>query len=98
MPVDPPTVAQLGDIAESFGLVLSDQDLVSFRGLILPLLASYGVVEQMAEPAPLAPQYPRTAGHRPVPSDNPYNAWYWRCEIAGAGDGPLAGKRVAVKD
>ncbi|MDQ1506329.1 MAG: amidase [Actinomycetota bacterium] len=98
MPVDPPTVAQLGDIAESFGLVLSDEDLVSFRGLILPLLASYGVVEQMAEPAPLAPQYPRTAGHRPDPSDNPYNAWYWRCEIAGAGDGPLAGKRVAVKD
>ena len=52
----------------------------------------------MTEPAPLAPRYPRTPGWRPDPSDNPYNAWYWRCEIAGASDGPLAGKRVAIKD
>jgi amidase len=98
MPVDPPTVGQLGEIAASFGLVLSDEDLASFRGLILPLLASYATVEGMAEPAPLAARYPRSAGYRPDPSANPYNAWYWRCEITGAGDGPLARKRVAVKD
>src|SRR3954464_1908520 len=35
MPVDPPTVGQLASIAESFGLALSDEDLASFRGLIL---------------------------------------------------------------
>jgi amidase len=52
----------------------------------------------MVAPTPLAPKYPRTPGWRPDPSDNPYNAWSWRCEIAGAPDGPLAGKRVAVKD
>ncbi|HEV7535693.1 MAG TPA: amidase [Acidimicrobiia bacterium] len=98
MPVDPPTIGQLAEIAESFGLALSDEDLASFRGLILPLLGAYEVVEGMAEPTPLAPKYARTAGYRPDPSDNPYNAWYWRCEIAGAADGPLAGKRVAVKD
>src|SRR5206468_10105814 len=40
----------------------------------------------------------RTPGWRPDPSDNPHNAWYWRCEIAGSPDGPLAGKRVAIKD
>jgi amidase len=32
------------------------------------------------------------------PKDNPLNAWYWRCEISGAATGPLAGKKVAVKD
>ncbi|HEV7685685.1 MAG TPA: amidase, partial [Acidimicrobiia bacterium] len=62
------------------------------------LLRSYAAVEAMVEPAPLAPRYPRTPGYRPEPAENPYNAWYWRCEIPGAPDGPLAGKRVAVKD
>jgi amidase len=98
MPVQPPTIGQLREVAESFGLVLSDEDLASFRGLILPTLASYTEVERMVEPAPLAPKYPRTSGYRPVPEDNPWNAWYWRCEISGAPDGPLAGKRVAIKD
>jgi len=98
MPVHPPTIGQLRGIAESFGLALTDSDLDSFRGLMLPLLAAYTEVERMAEPAPLAPKYPRTPGWRPDPSDNPYNAWYRRCEIPGAADGPLAGKRVAVKD
>jgi amidase len=98
MPVRPPTIGQLQEIAGSFGLVLGDDDLASFAGLIGPLLESYAELERMADPAPLAPRYPRTAGRRPDPSDNPYNAWAWRCEIAGAPDGPLAGKRVAVKD
>jgi amidase len=98
MPVKPPTMGQLREVAESFGLLLSDEDLASFRSLILPTLASYAEVERMAEPAPLAPRYARTSGYRPAPEDNPWNAWYWRCEIAGAPDGPLAGKRVAIKD
>jgi amidase len=98
MPVQPPTIGQLREIADSFGLVLSDEDLDSFRGLIGPLAESFTAVEGMVEPAPLAPKYPRTSGYRPDPAENPWNAWYWRCEIAGAADGPLAGKRVAVKD
>ena len=98
MPVQPPTIGQLREIAESFGLVLADEDLDSFRGLIAPLLESFTAVERMVEPAPLAPKYPRTPGYRPDPSDNPWNAWYWRCEIPGAAEGPLAGKRVAIKD
>ena len=98
MPVQPPTIGQLREIAESFGLVLGDEDLDSFRGLIVPLLDSFTAVEEMPQPEPLAPKYPRTSGYRPDPADNPWNAWYWRCEIAGAAGGPLAGKRVAVKD
>jgi amidase len=64
----------------------------------VPLLDSFTAVEGMVEPVALAPKYPRTSGYRPDPSDNPWNAWYWRCEIRGAADGPLAGRRVAVKD
>ncbi len=98
MPVRPPTIEQLREIAESFGLALSDEDLASFRGLIVPTLASYTEVERMAEPALLPVKYARTPGYRPGPEENRYNAWYWRTEIKGAPEGPLAGKRVAIKD
>ena len=98
MPIEPPAIGQLREIADSFGLILSDDDLASYRELIVPLLGTIDAVEQFAEPAPLAPKYPRPAGQRPDPSDNPFNAWYWRCEIPGAADGPLVGKRVVVKD
>ena len=98
MPVRPPTTEELRDIARSFGLTLSDDDLASFRGIILPLLESYRTVERMAEPPLLPVKYPRAPGWRPTPQENPLNAWYWRCEIKGAPDGPLAGKTVAIKD
>ena len=98
MPVHPPTIEELREIAESFGLSLSDDDLASFRGLILPTLESYTAVERLPEPSLLPVKYARTPGYRPGPEENPYNAWYWRCQIKGAPDGPLAGKRVAIKD
>ena len=99
MPVEPPTSGQLRAIAESFGLDFSDDDVESFRGLVGGLLGSFAALDAMAEPTPLAPRYPRTAAaSRPDPSDNPLGAWYWRCDIAGAAGGPLAGMRVAVKD
>ena len=30
---------------------------------------------------------PRDGGWRPRPEDNPFNGWYWRCNIAGAASG-----------
>ena len=98
MPVHPPTIEELREIADSFGLTLSDDDLASFRGLILPTLESYTAVERLPEPPLLSVKYPRTPGYRPGPEENPYNAWYWRCQIQGAPGGPLSGKRVAIKD
>jgi Asp-tRNA(Asn)/Glu-tRNA(Gln) amidotransferase A subunit family amidase len=43
-------------------------------------------------------RYPRTAGQRPAPEDNPLGAWYVRTRIEGAPGGPLSGRTVAVKD
>jgi hypothetical protein len=31
MPIPPPSIGQLAEIAQSFGLVVSDDDLASFR-------------------------------------------------------------------
>src|SRR6266480_526723 len=92
-----PTIEQLRRIAIDQGLHLSDAELESFRRLIGGALESYRRVDRLADPIP-AVTYPRDSGHRPRPEDNPYNAWYWRCSIRGASDGPLTGKRVAIKD
>ena len=51
----------------------------------------------MVEPKPEV-KYPRATGAQPAASENPYNAWSWRCTIKGAPRGILASKKIAVKD
>jgi amidase len=43
-------------------------------------------------------RYPRTPGTRPSASENPLGAWYVKSEVKGAPYGPLAGKRIVLKD
>lgn len=43
-------------------------------------------------------RYPRTAGSRPLKSENPFNGWVWRCDVPGSAEGVLAGHSVALKD
>ena len=92
-----PPLPELERIAKSYNLALSRDDLTSFRNLMDGVLASYCRLDQFAEPT-LAVKYPRDAGFRPPTSDNRLNAWYWRCSIKGATSGPLAGKKIAIKD
>src|SRR5207244_4404568 len=40
----------------------------------------------------------RAAVQSPPPTENRLDAWYWKCSIKGATSGPLAGKKIAVKD
>ena len=34
----------------------------------------------------------------PESGENPLGAWYWRCDVKGASEGPLKGKTFAIKD
>ncbi len=95
--VKAPTTDQILEIAAGFGMHLERSAADSFRGIMAATLGSYARVDELVEPA-LPVRYPRTSGWRPGPEENPLNAWYWRCEIAGAAEGVLAGKRVAIKD
>jgi amidase len=98
MPVQAPTIEQLREIALSYGMELSDEDLASFQGLIAGgVLPSYSRLDELVEPA-LPVKYPRGGAYRPRPEENALGAWYYRCSITGAEGGPLAGKRVAIKD
>src|SRR4051812_27253644 len=92
-----PNVEQLKEIACGFGLHLDEEEASSFIGLMEGALLSYTRLDQLAEPE-LPVKYPRSGGYRPDPEENPLNAWYWKCSIKGAEDGPLAGKRIAIKD
>ncbi len=92
-----PPLHELGRIAKSYGLDASAEDLASFRNLMDGVLASYRRLDQFAEPT-LPVKYPRDAGYRPPASENRLNAWYWKCSIKGATSGPLAGKKIAIKD
>lgn len=97
MIVKQPTLAELRRIAGTFGFDMTDADLASFQGLMAGVLASYARLNELVEPKP-AVKYPRDSGYRPQPAENVYNAWYYKTAIKGAASGPLAGKRIAIKD
>lgn len=96
MPVKP-TLEQLRQIAVESGMHLSDEDLTFFQGQIDASFGLYTLLDQLNEPE-LPVKYLRTGGYRPTPTENPLNAWYQKCSIKGAESGPLAGKRIAIKD
>ena len=77
MIVKSPTRDELADIADSYALHLTEQDLESFQGLMDGMIASYASLDELTEPT-LPVTYPRTPGYRPQPEDNPLGAWYWR--------------------
>ena len=92
-----PTVEEVLDIADSFGLNLSIEDAESFQGLMGGTIASYDRIDDLVD-TKLPVKYPRTPGHRPKQADNKYNAWYWKSEVQGKKRGPLAGKKIVLKD
>jgi amidase len=97
MPVQRPTVAQLDEIAKSFGLQLSHTELEAFRRMMEGTLEAYDQVDAMADYLPEV-RSPRGPAHRPMGAENKYNQWYVKASVRGAEDGMLAGKRVALKD
>jgi amidase len=97
MAVRVPSAVEVGEIAARFGMTLSSADTDSYAALIQGLLPSYERIDMLGEPRPTV-RYPRTSGYRPEPQDNPLNAWYWRSDVKGAPQGPLAGRTLVLKD
>lgn len=96
MPITPPDHNTLDAVAQRYGLGLSAADIDSFTPFVHGLLASWDAVEALY--AATAPAMPDRKWARPADTDNPFNAWYVTCEVSGAGEGPLAGRTVAIKD
>src|SRR6266700_5141493 len=96
MAIPPPSSDDLAGIAGRYGIRLSPGDLESFRGLVTGALGSYDAVQRLYEAR--LPEPPDRPYQWPAAARNELGAWYVTTEIAGAGAGPLAGRRVAVKD
>ncbi len=97
MTIKRPTLAQMRDMAERFGMSLSDEDLMEYLEIIEPNFQSYDRLDAQPDNLPEV-RYPRSPGHFPSPSENTLNAWYVKTEVRGAPDGKLRGKRIAIKD
>jgi amidase len=98
VPVQPPSRQELQRIAARFDFALSDAELETFAAAAPATLAGFGRLDELPDEQP-AVKYPRAdLGHRPTGAENPSNGWSWRCSIPGAAEGPLAGRRVGVKD
>ncbi len=97
MTVRRPTLSQMRDMANRFGMNLSDEELREYSEIMEPYIQSYDRLD--ATPDHLPPvRYPRAPGRFPDANENPLNAWYVKTDIQGAQDGPLKGKRIVLKD
>ena len=92
-----PSVAQLLDIAEDFGIDMTAERAGEYRDAMSGGIRAMRRIDDLPEDQPEV-KYPRTPGRRPRADENPYNAWYWLTDIKGAKSGPLAGMRIGVKD
>jgi amidase len=92
-----PSIRQIIELAEGFGIDMPEADAEEYQTLMRGPIASFKRLEDLPEYRPPV-KYPRGPGYRPSAEENPYNAWYWRCQIEGAAEGPLKGYDVGIKD
>src|SRR5215831_7219860 len=96
MPLTPPTNEDLAEIAGRYRLGLGPGDIEQFREIIAGAVASYDAVERLYEAS--RPEPPDRPYRWPDAAENELGAWYVTAELTTASDGPLAGRRVAIKD
>lgn len=97
MAIERPDASQLQQLARQLHLTLSDSEAAEYLSLMQPNLDAYDLIDGLTDEIPPI-EYPRKKGHRPVGTENPLNAWYYKSEVPGAPDGRLKGKTVALKD
>jgi amidase len=92
-----PTLEQMRTIVASLHMSMSDHEIGEYLDVLEGTMQAYDRVDALPDYLPEV-RYPRTPGTRPSPSENPLGAWYVKSEVKGAPYGPLAGKRVVLKD
>jgi len=95
--MEPLSKRYLVEAAERIGISLDPDTAARFVSGVTDLIGGIRILDTVADYLPLV-RYQRTPGYRPGPEEDPLHAWYRKTEIRGSADGPLTGKRVAVKD
>jgi amidase len=93
----PPSAREIEAIARDLNLHLSAEDTTSFVSILAPFVEGLAAID--AQPDAFPPvRYPRTAGERPTPDENPLGAWYVKTRVEGASTGKLVDRSVVLKD
>ena len=92
-----PTLDEIRQDAQALGFELSDAELKAVHSYTATFLKSLDRVSKAAPPA-ATPKYGPRESVRPPAAENPLGAWYVTSSIKGAPTGPLAGKKIAIKD
>jgi len=92
-----PTLEQMKAIVASLHMSMSDREVGEYLEVLEGTFLAYDRLNQLPDNLPPV-RYPRTPGYRPGANENPLNAWAVKTEVRGAAHGPLAGKRVVLKD
>jgi amidase len=88
---------ELQALAVEFGQALDHDAAEAMLSYFAPFREGFQYLE--TTPGDLPPvRYPERRFQFPEPGENPLGAWYVKTELRGADNGPLLGKRVAVKD
>lgn len=87
----------MASLAHALRLDLTDDELTQYRDIVAGVLDSHRRIDELSD-TPYLRETPTMSGYRPGPDENPHRGWVWRCSIPGNDSGPLAGKRVAIKD
>lgn len=97
MSIRRPTLEQMRSLVGGLHMSMGDREIMDYMSLMEATFEAYDVVAGMPDNLPQV-KYPRTPGYRPPASENPMNAWYVKSEVRGAHTGPLAGRKVVLKD
>ena len=97
MTVSRPTAADIDAAAGHFGFHLDADEQRGYLAFVGHSLKAYDVVDELYDRL-ARPQAPERAYAFPEPADNPLGAWYVTTAIASGAEGPLSGRRVAIKD
>jgi amidase len=97
MVVSRPSVADIDSAALHFGFHLDTDAKAEFATIAAHTLTAYDAVDELYNQVAHL-KVPERAYLFPEPPDNPFGGWYVTTEIASGADGPLSGRRVAIKD
>lgn len=93
-----PDRARIRDLAAREQLSPTEEEIGQYERLIDKALAMFDRLDTLPQ-AEFPLKHPhRPAGRRPLPGEDPFNAFITVCDVGGAAEGRLKGKRVGLKD
>lgn len=92
-----PSNDQLGEIAAFLGITLNASQIEDYQAALQGNFDAFDQLDALPDFLPEV-RYPRHGVRVPGADENRYGAWQCKSVIQGKANGPLAGKRVAIKD